>query len=301
MLKNLFVSFWLGAQMVFPLNVVAQQGVARPKPNIIFLLTDDHRWDALKVMGNSIIQTPNLDALARKGVLFKNAYVTTAICCVSRASLLSSQYMSRHKINDFDTPFSQATLAQTYPLLLKNAGYKIGFIGKYGVGTKSQPSAEYDYWSCTKKGQPSGENTGRAGTLSGNNVCASRSKKALLPKNGNYPLVRKFTWAEQDTAKQREIDYRMAVYAAQIYRMDQNIGKLVDYLKKTGKLDNTLLVFLSDNGACQEGGVLGGGALTDINDPAKGGAISYGGVWANASNTPFKGFKHVSYENTPIS
>ncbi|QHV94275.1 arylsulfatase [Spirosoma endbachense] len=110
-------------------------------------------------------------------------------------------------------------------------------------------------------------------------------------------------WTEQDSTKQREMDYRMAVYAAQIYRMDQNIGKLVDYLKKAGKLENTLLVFLSDNGACQEGGVLGGGALADINDPAKGGAISYGGVWANASNTPFKGFKHVSYEGgiaTPL-
>lgn len=110
-------------------------------------------------------------------------------------------------------------------------------------------------------------------------------------------------WAEQDTARQREMDYRMAVYAAQVYRMDQNVGKLVEYLQKAGKLDNTLLVFLSDNGACQEGGVLGGGTLSDINDPTKGGAISYGGVWANASNTPFKGFKHVSYEGgiaTPL-
>ncbi|MBD2702265.1 arylsulfatase [Spirosoma sp. BT702] len=110
-------------------------------------------------------------------------------------------------------------------------------------------------------------------------------------------------WAGQDTAKQRDMDYRMAVYAAQISRMDQNIGKLVDYLKKSGKLDNTLLVFLSDNGACQEGGILGGGQPTDINDPAKGGTISYGAVWANASNTPLKGFKHVSYEGgiaTPL-
>ncbi|GAB3918516.1 arylsulfatase [Larkinella terrae] len=110
-------------------------------------------------------------------------------------------------------------------------------------------------------------------------------------------------WAEQDTTKQREMDYRMAVYAAQISRMDQNIGKLVDQLKKSGQLDNTLLVFLSDNGACQEGGVLGGGQIADINVPAKSGAISYGAVWANASNTPFKGFKHVSYEggiSTPL-
>ena len=110
-------------------------------------------------------------------------------------------------------------------------------------------------------------------------------------------------WAEQDSVKQQEMDYRMAVYAAQIYRMDQNVGKLVSYLEKESKLDNTLLVFLSDNGACQEGGTLGGGTLGDINVPAKAGAISYGSVWANASNTPFKGFKHVSYEggiSTPL-
>lgn len=110
-------------------------------------------------------------------------------------------------------------------------------------------------------------------------------------------------WADQDTTRQQEMTYRMAVYAAQIYRMDQNIGKLVNHLKKTGQLDNTLLVFLSDNGACQEGGILGGGKLSDINVPTKAGAISYGAVWANASNTPFRGFKHVSYEggiSTPL-
>ncbi|GAB3319394.1 arylsulfatase [Larkinella ripae] len=110
-------------------------------------------------------------------------------------------------------------------------------------------------------------------------------------------------YTEQDSARRQDLDYRMAVYAAQISRMDQNVGKVVEYLKKTGKLDNTLLVFLSDNGACQEGGILGGGKMGDINDPAKSGAISYGAVWANASNTPFKGFKHVSYEggiSTPL-
>ena len=70
------------------------------KPNIIFLLTDDHRWDALGVMGNPIIKTPNIDKLAREGVMFRNAYVTTAICAVSRASILTGQYMSRHKMDN---------------------------------------------------------------------------------------------------------------------------------------------------------------------------------------------------------
>jgi arylsulfatase A-like enzyme len=132
-----------------------KHGVQTPgKPNIIFVLTDDHRWDALGAMGNKIIQTPNLDALASKGILFKNAYVTTSICCVSRASILTGQYESRHKINNFKTDFSMDALMNTYPLLLKSAGYKIGCVGKYGVGVKNQPIAFYDYWSATKKEQP---------------------------------------------------------------------------------------------------------------------------------------------------
>ena len=153
-------SLLLGGTFVSP-----QPPPTFPKPNIIFLLTDDHRWDALGAMGNRIIQTPNLDALAQNGILFKNAYVTTAICCVSRASILSGQYLSRHKINDFDTPFSPSALTQTYPLLLKQAGYTIGFIGKYGVGTKSQPDDAYDYWSCTLKSQPDYEVADAQGRL----------------------------------------------------------------------------------------------------------------------------------------
>jgi arylsulfatase A-like enzyme len=122
-----------------------------PKPNIIFILTDDQRWDALGAMGNSIIKTPNMDRLARAGILFKNAYVTTSICCVSRASLLTGQYQSRHHINDFSTDLSAAALANSYPALLKNAGYTMGFIGKFGVG-KHPPEQLFDFWVNTEAG-----------------------------------------------------------------------------------------------------------------------------------------------------
>ena len=132
------------------------------RPNIIFLLTDDQRWDALGAMGNSIIQTPNLDKLANAGVLFQNGYVTTSICCVSRASILIGQYESRHKINNFTKNFSPEQTNHTYPILLKQAGYNIGFIGKYGVGRK-HPEKLYDYWACTKKGQPDYITTDKAG------------------------------------------------------------------------------------------------------------------------------------------
>jgi arylsulfatase A-like enzyme len=116
-----------------------------PRPNIVFLLADDLRWNALGCMGDRIIQTPNIDALAARGVLFRNHFVTTSICCVSRASMFSGQYARRHHINDFNTDFTPEAFARTYPALLRAAGYRTGFIGKYGVGTK-MPEKEFDYW-----------------------------------------------------------------------------------------------------------------------------------------------------------
>lgn len=123
-------------------------GAAEPKkkpPNIVFLLADDLRWNALGCMGDKLAQTPHIDALAKRGVLFRNAFVTTSICAVSRASILSGQYARRHKINDFATPFTPDAYALTYPMLLKAAGYRVGFIGKFGVGNVL-PAKSFDYW-----------------------------------------------------------------------------------------------------------------------------------------------------------
>src|SRR5690606_16652275 len=78
------------AFFVYP--AFSQQNQDGSRPNIVFLLSDDHRWNALGYAGNEIIQTPELDRLAEKGVYFNNAYVTTSICAVSRASILSGQY-----------------------------------------------------------------------------------------------------------------------------------------------------------------------------------------------------------------
>ncbi|MFC1607522.1 sulfatase [Candidatus Latescibacterota bacterium] len=120
----------------------------RERPNIIFLLTDDQRWDSLGCMGNPIIKTPNIDDMAADGVLFKNAYVTTPICCSSRASILIGQYSRRHGIHDFDTNFTEQALAETYPMLLRNAGYRTGFVGKYGITNtdETMPKDRFDVW-----------------------------------------------------------------------------------------------------------------------------------------------------------
>ena len=114
-------------------------------PNILFLLADDLRADALGCAGNKIVQTPNIDALARRGTMFRNAFVTTSICCVSRASILSGQYARRHGIEDFKTPFTRTQWSNTYPVLLRASGFRTGFIGKFGVG-EIMPTNAFDYW-----------------------------------------------------------------------------------------------------------------------------------------------------------
>ncbi len=121
------------------------RGVVDRRPNIVFLLADDMRNDVIAAHGNPIIQTPNLDQLARQGVSFRNAYVTTPVCAISRASIFTGEFERRHGINDFATDFDAATLARTYPAMLRAAGYRSGFIGKYGVGDHP-PAGGFDYW-----------------------------------------------------------------------------------------------------------------------------------------------------------
>ena len=104
-------------------------------------------------------------------------------------------------------------------------------------------------------------------------------------------------WSQLTQKEKEDVDFRMAVYAAQVYNMDYNIGRLVDMLQKSGKLDNTLILFLSDNGAAAEPGKeLGGKDQSEVNDPLKFWAVSYGKGWAQASNTPFRKYKVETYE-----
>lgn len=123
----------------------AAEGAGKGRPNIVFLLTDDQRWDALGCMGNAIIQTPNLDRLAAEGTLFTNTFCTTSICATSRASFLTGQYARRHGVHDFRTPLSAEAFAETFPALLRKHGYHTGFVGKWGIGGEL-PVKAFDLW-----------------------------------------------------------------------------------------------------------------------------------------------------------
>ena len=137
--RNWFIIFYLIPTLLF---------AQTKKPNIIFILTDDQRWDALGIAGNKIIQTPQIDTLATSGTYFKNAFSTTPICAASRASILTGLYERTHGYT-FQKPKLRAPYAEMiYPKIFKDHGYHVGFFGKLGVvmNNPSQYFNESDFY-----------------------------------------------------------------------------------------------------------------------------------------------------------
>ncbi|MCI0540404.1 MAG: sulfatase-like hydrolase/transferase [Verrucomicrobiales bacterium] len=95
-------------------GAIAGAAETAAKPNMVFLLADDLRFNALGCYGDPIAQTPHIDRLARRGTLFRNAFVTTSICAVSRATFFTGQWMRRHVIEDFATGLNGAAWSNSY-------------------------------------------------------------------------------------------------------------------------------------------------------------------------------------------
>lgn len=113
----------------------------------------------------------------------------------------------------------------------------------------------------------------------------------LSPRPDKVPA-----WDSLDAKKQDEMDLKMAIYAAMVDRVDQNIGKLIASLKAQELFEDTLILFLGDNGACHEGGILGRGEFYDIEKRNLEGANAYGEAWANAGSTPFRLYKSNAHQ-----
>lgn len=121
------------------------------RPNIILIVTDDQRFDAFSASGHtgilSFLRTPNMDRLAREGLHFRNAFVTTSLCSPSRASILSGQYAHTHGVNALEQDLKPD--CRTFPQLLREAGYETGFVGKWHLGKNSdEPDPAFDYWAA---------------------------------------------------------------------------------------------------------------------------------------------------------
>ncbi len=128
------------ASLGFTLNSCS---TTKRKPSIILLVTDDQRYDALGCAGNPIIQTPNMDWLAQKGVRFENAFVTTPICAASRASIFTGLYERKHGYTFTKPPVRKEYADLSYPKILKEEGYRTGFVGKFGIKV---PEGEEEKW-----------------------------------------------------------------------------------------------------------------------------------------------------------
>lgn len=129
----------------------ATANAATKRPNVLFILTDDQRWDAMSLAGNPHLKTPNIDRLGQEGIYFKYAFCTTSLCSPSRASILSGLYAHAHGVVNNFTEYPSNF--RSFPMVLQSSGYETAYIGKWHMGeANDNPRPGFD-WFVTHKGQ----------------------------------------------------------------------------------------------------------------------------------------------------
>ena len=135
----------LPAVVPVPAKVVPERIPGVKPRNVVFILSDDHRYDAMSFLGHQFAKTPVMDSLAANGAYVQNALVTTALCSPSRASILTGLYTFRHRVIDNNRPIPPGTVY--FPQYLQKAGYATSFIGKWHMGGESDaPQPGWDHW-----------------------------------------------------------------------------------------------------------------------------------------------------------
>ena len=272
------------------------------RPNVVLIVADDHGTDALGCYGNPVIQTPHLDALARDGIRFSQAFCTTASCSPSRSVILSGRQSHHngmyglqhayHHFQSFDT-------VRSLPVLLAEAGYRTGRIGKFHLA----PDAVFHFETTLSGGRANDPaSIGRSPVAMADAVRPLLSAadprpfflyfatddphraNAVLPggqptfatyprpnRFGNrpqgYPGISPVTYRPEQVLVPRylpdtpESRSELAEYYQSVSRLDQGVGHLIGLLKAAGQYENTLILYVSDNGAAFPG------AKTTLYDP----------------------------------
>jgi arylsulfatase A-like enzyme len=268
--------------------------------NVVVLVIDDTRWDSIGAAGNRVVRTPNLDRLASEGVHFTQARVTTSICMVSRATLLTGQYMSRHGIDRFGKQLTPEAFANTYPGVLRAGGYWTGYVGKYDVGAPRPGDFDFvrayhgRHWLTTEGGgrvhvtEKNAQDSleflrarprDRPFLLSVGFFAAhaeDQAREQYLPQDwsaagyhgarvppsplGDPKFLRALPPFLSSEANEGRVRYHWRfdtpesyqAYMIRYYRLitevDAAAGRLIDELKAQDAYDNTLIVFIGDNG-----------------------------------------------------
>ena len=298
--------------LLAPLFVLAA-AFAADRPNILFILTDDQRWDALSLAGHRHLRTPNIDRLGREGVYFRNAFCTTSLCSPSRASILSGLYAHAHGVTNNFTEYPAALAS--FPRVLQAAGYDTAYIGKWHMGEDNDEPRPGFNWFVTHKGQGKyfdtefNLNGTRREVVKGyyTHVVTGMAEDWLRrPRDGKpwllmighkaphsfyfpepkyeqtfaqvpvpYPETafmlddkpawireRLHTWhgiygplfewrkkfPDDSPAAVKDFEAMTRAYWGTILSVDDSVGRLHALLRERGELDNTIIVFMSDNG-----------------------------------------------------
>jgi len=289
-------------------------GAQTNRPNVIFIMTDDQRWDAMSCAGNKILKTPNMDRLASGGLRFDHAFATNPLCSPSRGTILTGLHTHAHGVttNGGQSHHFKPGVV-TYPSLLQRAGYYSAMVGKWHIATLPA-GLGFDHW-CILPGQGAYHdpvmiaNGGRA-QFRGycDDVIADQALETLKsrPKNRPFSLICNFkaphrdwrpparlekiyedivipepetfnTGLEDRPAGIRNTDLQIAdmpdfrqrgvpaalpkslrkplnfqVFMKNYYRVllgvDENLGRILDYLDQERLAENTLIVYTGDNG-----------------------------------------------------
>ena len=260
--------------------LLAQNSEFNSHKNVLLLISDDHGVDQLGCYGNPVVRTPNIDQLAEQGTRFTNAYCVSASCSASRGTILSGLYP--HQNGQFGHQhnwhhFSYHNWVETIPSLLKKNGYLTGLIGKLHVAppqslpfdfsvTGSELMDNRDVMKMAEKAaeffdldisRPFFLLVGYSDphrSASGMSQMVNVENFSGFGNDINYPDTDRIEFDPESVLvpgflpDRPEVRAELADQYQSISRLDTGIGKLLDYLRKSGRYKETLIIYISDNG-----------------------------------------------------
>ncbi len=292
---------------VFPEQIDITKVEGAKKRNIVFILTDDHRYDAMGFVGHPFMKTPNLDSIAKDGVHLKNAFVTTSLCSPSRASILTGLYTHKHRVIDNNRLEQKGTVY--FSQYLQKQGYDTAYFGKWHMGAKSDEQRQgFEHWvsfpgqghylppndkytlnvngkRVKQKGYITDELTDYAvdwmkdksrsdkpfmmylshkavhanftpaerhkGMYNGQvNLPSNHSKEDYNENTPRWLRDQRNSWHGVDFPYHSEVDIKKYYqnYTEAFSAVDDSIGRVKAQLKEMGILDETLIIYMGDNG-----------------------------------------------------
>ncbi len=275
MMTKHFGTLIVGTTLLFTGTLAAAQ-VDRSKPNIVFILSDDQGYQDSGFMGSKEIRTPNLDKLARSGVVLSSFYVQP-VCSPTRSSLMTGRYVTRTGVYQvvrpgapWGLPLAERTLAQA----LHDAGYETAICGKWHLG-EFQPGylpthrgfdhqyghwfGAIDYFTHMRNGKLDWHRDDQPLKEEGysTNLVAAEACRLIRQRQADKPLFLYVPFNAVHAPHQVPDRYTepfdkltgvRRTYAGMVAAMDEGVGQIVAMLKEQGIFDNTLIVFSSDNG-----------------------------------------------------